>query len=203
MPTVIPNRYAHCTTFIQGPNVNTDCAVTFGLYRAPVSASADASKEDMFDSFRLASINLWSASLGQGYTLNGLRMVGREDGDLYQFDAGLSLTGASTNPIAPPQVALLVKKTTNGAGRKNRGRMYLPGIIERTAIDGSGQVAAGYLAAVQGRLDTFLDELENGPVLSTADAFHMVVLHGDATTPTRVTSLRAQALMATQRRRIR
>lgn len=115
------------------------------------------------------------------------------DGPSAEFTVGTAGGAAATT--VPPNVALLVRKNTASGGRKNRGRMFVPGIVEGN-VDQSGDMDGTVLGNWQTALDDFLDGLDT--------AQHtMVLLHGDDTDPTTVTSLTAQVRVATQRRRLR
>lgn len=107
-----------------------------------------------------------------------------------------NIVGFDGSAPPPPQVATLFQKISGLAGRKNRGRMYLPAIQEGS-IDGGGFYSGPALSALQSRSDTFLSDCAGSSV-------PMVILHtSPADTPTPVVSLNAQSKVATQRRRLR
>ena len=110
-------------------------------------------------------------------------------------EVGSGQTGAAGGAGMTPQNALLVRKNTTHGGRKGRGRMFLPGITEGTA-DESGTIAGGTVAIYQAGFDGFLADL-------TAGGNTPFLLHNDETDPYEITSFSVQALMATQRDRIR
>lgn len=104
--------------------------------------------------------------------------------------------GLQTGDPSPPQVAVLVQKSTGLSGRKNRGRMYLPGPVD-AGVESSGLLTTTYLAQLQSAVDAFGDDL------STA-GYAPVVLHTEAAdTPTPINEFVVVRKVATQRRRLR
>jgi len=107
-----------------------------------------------------------------------------------------SQAGRQAGDIEPPQVAVLVQKSTGLAGRSNRGRMYVPGPVA-AAVESDGRLTTTYQGQVQTAMNAFLADL-------STNLAPMVLLHADpAATPTTVTSLVVQSKVATQRRRLR
>jgi len=105
--------------------------------------------------------------------------------------------GGETGSVGAVAPAILVSKRTALGGRKNRGRMYIPGQSE-SAMEPGGFVQAATLADVQSRVDSLLGKL-------TADDLPMVIGHsdpGDTFAPI-VTALVVSPILATQRRRQR
>lgn len=106
--------------------------------------------------------------------------------------------GGVASTAVSPQVSLLVKKVTGSGGRVNRGRMFIPGIVENW-VDGSGVVPSG----VQDTADTALLSFMNGLAASNF-IVGMVILHNAVElVPTPVLSLKTDGRVATQRRRLR
>lgn len=108
-----------------------------------------------------------------------------------QFD----VAGGNANPPLSPQVCYLIRKTTGTAGRKNRGRMFLPGCNESN-VDGNGRVASDIQLELNTRLGAWAADATG------ADA-EFVILHNSSSDPTTITSLACQSVVATQRRRLR
>lgn len=106
--------------------------------------------------------------------------------------------GAPALQTLPPNVSVLYRKRTGIAGRTNRGRFYMPpfGLAE-SSVDQAGVIAPLDYGTLQDNADTMMS------TWAGLDA-HPVVLHSDPVlTPTEVTSLNVDQLVATQRRRIR
>jgi hypothetical protein len=104
-------------------------------------------------------------------------------------------TGTVGGNSAPPNVAYLVTKNTALGGRKGRGRCYVPGVPE-IAMGSGGSVDTAFLATLQDFMTTW-----GGAMTIASKPLHL--LHGDATSPTAIDSLAADARFATQRRRLR
>ena len=100
----------------------------------------------------------------------------------------------SGDPMTP-QVAYLVKKLTALGGRRNRGRFYLPGVVE-SKVDGAGNVLGAFQTTIQTSMDDFMTD-------TGAADIGVVILHSDGGTPTDVTSLQVEPKVATQRRRLK
>ena len=123
--------------------------------------------------------------------------------------------GTVAGKTAPPNVAMLVTKLTSLAGRRMRGRMFIPAVPD-AAIAENGTLGGGTIAAWQPKVDDFYDGVN--AIVGVA----MVLLHGPATEwvlvggqprrvpvvgafpgPTLVSALRLENKVATQRRRLR
>lgn len=68
-------------------------------------------------------------------------------------------SGALALACPSPQVALLLKKITALAGRKNRGRTYLPFSVDEAGISQSGLVIGDAVTDVQAACDAVLTSL--------------------------------------------
>lgn len=106
-----------------------------------------------------------------------------------------TVLGGNSAAGASSQVAYLVRKVTALGGHRGRGRMYLPGVTE-SVIGSDGNVDGVFGALLQTALSDFFGTM--GFV-----GLPLVLLHGDATAPTAITSLQLDANVATQRRRLR
>lgn len=104
--------------------------------------------------------------------------------------------GGNNNAPAPPNVTYLVSKRSIVTGRRNRGRMYLPGVDE-TSINGAGVLALASQVDLAGLCQSLFDDLVTAEL-------PMLILH--ETLPaigTLVSELRGSSRVATQRRRLR
>lgn len=121
-------------------------------------------------------------------------------------DFPMAVGGSETDGMAPPNVAYLVKKVTSQPGKRNRGRMYLPGVNELD-LDAVGTVATIKRTPLQTAITAFYDAV-------IAADFQPVLFHNDTdaegnpvapelTVPTNLTALTLDARVATQRRRLR
>jgi hypothetical protein len=132
-----------------------------------------------------SSVTWGPIEVSLGTTAGDLSGVGTESGP-----------GGSVITSLPPSVAVLVNKITALGGRQNRGRMYWPWAAAETSVDEAGVWDPAAVANFQSALFTFLAALDTA-------SCPMVILHADGSTPTPVTQLNVQGLLATQRRRLR
>lgn len=107
----------------------------------------------------------------------------------------LGYAGTIGGNAAPPNVAALVHKVTPLGGRQGRGRLFVPGLSE-TALGNGGSFDIG----VRSLLQTFMTAFGN---LMTLGSLPLMLLHGDALTPTAISNLDVDSTLATQRRRLR
>lgn len=106
------------------------------------------------------------------------------------------VTGNITLDSLPPQVAYLIHKETALGGRQHRGRIYQPGATVGNVLEGGTLHTAAITALNVG--------FTGWRVNLSSNSIPMVVLHSSVgTTPTEVEALQADAICATQRRRLR
>jgi hypothetical protein len=115
-------------------------------------------------------------------------------------DLVVSGRGSEVQAALPVNCAYLVKKVTNAPGRRNRGRFYLPGVMELD-VDSVGKVSDTRRGTMDAALNAFLGSLSAAQFIAT-------ILHHseDGLTglqPTEITSLKCDAVIGTQRRRLR
>ena len=131
----------------------------------------------------------------------GTLAVGQDGGDPITFESPEFLPGGESSFPLWPNSAVLVKKGTASGGRRNRGRLYVPGLAIRSLITPGGTIDSAFLADFQTNLDTFLDTVNDGTLFNPTN---LGVLHSEPpSAPAVITSLTADAKLATQRRRLR
>lgn len=101
----------------------------------------------------------------------------------------------------PQNCAILVQKRTATPGRRGRGRMYWPGLVE------SEVNAVGTLDGISiGRMNTMLNSWK-ATITSSPQLLQPVLFHSEGATPAPgpsiITSFTVSPVMATQRRRLR
>lgn len=111
------------------------------------------------------------------------------------LEVGADTVGGNGGAAAPPNVAYLVKKVTTLPGRRGRGRMYIPGVIEGN-VNAVGVLSDPGLASIQGAINDLIEAED-------VHGFTPFLLHNGATAPTEITTMVVQQLVATQRRRLR
>lgn len=118
------------------------------------------------------------------------------------WEAAYNAPGLETASAVPPNVSLLWRKITDSPGRRNKGRMYIPGIPEAN-VDGLGNLTAGMITSWNTVGTQFLTAIAGAP---SGGFGTMVILHEQTVPqppPTTVDQLATQTLVATQRRRLR
>lgn len=111
------------------------------------------------------------------------------------WDNNFVVQGGSAGTPTTPQVTFIVRKSNVAPGRKNRGRFYLPGVREADA-DGVGNVTAGRLGELDAALGLYKVDIQGAN-------FNPVILHNGPAAPTPVLNFVTEAMVGTQRRRLR
>jgi len=121
-----------------------------------------------------------------------LEMIG---GVLQSAQTADNLDGdISAEPVSPA-VSVGVKKQTSYAGKKYRGRMYLPpAFLSEANVNGAGVIDGATITGLQSNMDDWLAEMNDV-------GLPMYLLHSDATVPTKVDDLIVRDNVRTQRRR--
>lgn len=187
---VIPVGNAQANLRFSGPSAPRGAEITLGL-DLDVVATPAAVAELVADNWVANCLGLQSSNLvfDEVYVKFG----DNETGASGLFTVGAA-GGLGTSSV-PPQVALLVKKNTQFGGRKGRGRLYIPGLVE-SDVEETGQVQAPDVVSWQTAMDDFHTQLNT-------DDIPPLLLHNDATVPYLITSFTVDSTTATQRRRIR
>ena len=149
-----------------------------------------------------------AARLMTGWTMHGCEAYHTASGDSGEWPNLVPGSNSdSGDQVVPINVALLVKKKTGEAGRRNRGRMYLPaGYMWPAAFSRAGLLTSVALSTFGAAMDTFQSHLEeeneDGPPLWAYVAHHQA--EGAAPrAPTLITDFIVDAKIATQRGRLR
>lgn len=189
----IPVGYAQCNMKYTGVAAPLGAEVTLGL-KLPIS---DPDPEEIGEAVRLAWVENILPGQVNDITLSSIlvKKGPNEDGPFAEVTSGA--LGDSSSPGWTPQVSILVRKNTALGGRRNRGRMFIPGYPENVAAENGG-VDTGAQSAINAQFEQLRDDLVTVELLP-------VVLHGDQilTTPTLITSFSVAPVVATQRRRLR
>jgi hypothetical protein len=115
--------------------------------------------------------------------------------------------GTDANTMAPAQVSLLVKKASAFAGRKNRGRMFFPFVVPDPSVTEAGLIDPTILTGLQLSASNWLASLvaANLSMVIANKTFNQPLPPHHVTSVTEgkiVTTLTAEGLVATQRRRL-
>lgn len=125
-------------------------------------------------------------------------------GVLHVMEYSINVAGSGAWESPPPNTAVLVQKRTGVAGRNKRGRMFIPPtVVSEANVDTLGIIASTPLTAMQTAWNQFHDDMNSG-------GFIPCLLHGGtkaapgvAPVPTVIDSFGVEAMVATQRRRLR
>lgn len=165
-------------------------------------ASGAQAADDLFVGFATHIM----PELNNRYILTGVDAYVGQDGPgplVYTSTEAPENGGATAAPL-PQNCAYLIRKRTDLAGRRGRGRMYIPGCRE-DQVDPTGLVASGMVTALQTAFDNFYEYLT---AAVGGRYYPPVVLHrsegaGVEPPPTPITTFTAENRIATQRRRLR
>ena len=192
---LLPAGYGVCTVIVAVSGRTKPFTTSFG-YNLPAGAEVDNTAA-LNSCLITADHPFDHTNMATPYTYLGISTRQQGDVDQFGFDLPQSITG--TQSILPPSsnCSILVKKTSGLVGKKNRGRMYVPPFnITEADIDPKGIITPAERDAMQFFYDNMLGDLAGADL-------PMVILHHEAGTPTPVTSLLVEGLLATQRRRMR
>lgn len=204
MALIIPVGFGHAVYEMQLVGDNEPIVVTCGHdLGAVVGGDYAQAATDLFDVFAAS----WMGIVSGAYELTAVNLYVGQDGGppmLYESSETPVGGGESGGPL-PQNCAALVKKATSSAGRRGRGRIYLPGIAE-SAVDHIGTINGTFMTALQAGADLWLDELTTPTI--AADPYPPVILHrsegiGEEPPPTPVTAFVVDGRIATQRKRLR
>lgn len=188
---IIPVGYAQINHFFVADAAPRGAQVVYGVDNTGSSLSAAAVASAAHDAFVATCLTLMTNEIQIGSTKAKL---GPNATGLEAVFTDI-VNGTRAQPNVTPQVTLLAQKNTALGGRKQRGRMFLPGAAEED-VNAAGLVSTAALGSWNTTLTDFLAAL-------VTNAIPMVLLHTDATAPSPVTSMVLSELASTQRRRLR
>lgn len=190
----IPPGFAGVLIPFQQATLARSAAITFGVDVSGATGTQQAICDEIQASF-MANLGL---IIDSSVTIGPVKMSFGQDGaEAVAAQGTVSNPGGRALVSTPPQVAVLVKKTTALGGRRNRGRFYLPWAVASGSIGETGTLVGTEQTALQTKATAFRTQLA-----ATPSPTPMVLLHQvGSTTPTLVTALTVDARGATQRRR--
>lgn len=190
MTIEIPEGYAQCVAHMSSTLASGEVICTFGMTTPVVGQLVADGIRDVWSDTVMPVV---SASIK--FERMEVRF-GADGGGSLVYESVANLLGTQSAAIAPINCSNLVQKRSSSAGRTNRGRMFLPGVLE-ASVGGDGLLTGPRLAQLQTAMSAFLVNLNEdaGGV--------MVVLHNSAQAPTVVTSMIVAPKIATQRQRMR
>jgi hypothetical protein len=196
---VIPPGFGLWTFYLQHAGISHTALVTLG-FSVAAPPYTQANNDAAHTAWVLAMQPLWDAEV----TFTKTAALIGNDGPLFRFETTGSGTGSRTaQTVTPPQTTYLLTKATGLAGRRYRGRMYLP-FVSETGTQQTGQLESAESTILAARATA----LETGLVGGTTGSGGLFLLHSESPLsatpdPTLITNLSAGAFVATQRRRLR
>jgi hypothetical protein len=213
MAKTYPSGFGKIIWRIPGPNKASDAIITsdFELLSGPTSGTPtpDQVATAIASRANVVGLQLFQTRMGVGWRYEGVKVTYKLLAT--EYAAELMPVPAPIGTLAspaPPQIAMVVRKTSSLVGRRNRGRFYVPAMLTDSAIDDAGVLIPATVTSMQALFNTFLTGLA-APATALEAQLALAIVHtppknGTATPPpNRVQSLAVQALTATQRRRIR
>jgi hypothetical protein len=194
--SLIPVGYGQARLVWQRIGAPRESIVTFGYNPSAVDPSLHAAA--IYTIVTASNRPCIAASMDFDWQFLRVDTTEVDEGGEQTGSSGGVITGSISAASMTPQCAILITKNTALGGRRNRGRMYVPPIYpEEQSVDYNGTIGGTQRTNLQTRWDGVLSAL-------AAASIPMVILHRSAPfTPTEVTSLTVQSLIATQRRRLR
>jgi len=154
-----------------------------------------------------AALAAWATAVGPLHDAEvtyakAVALIGN-DGPAIRFEsAGVATGGRAVVTISPPNVTYLVKKSTAFAGRRYRGRLYLP-FVNSAGVTQTGQLSGAELTILSARATAISANLLG----AGTGAGGLYLLHSESPLselplPTAIVNLTAETTVATQRRRL-
>lgn len=136
----------------------------------------------------------YALRLGNNWAITGIRCYDNTN----VLNRPLSISGPVSSAQMPPNIAALCSLSTVLRGRKNRGRIYFPGVLMDSDVNDDGSIQGTKVDGLQTMVDELRDALQ-----SVGSGGDLTVLHTEELAPTDVIEARVQGVAATQRRRLR
>lgn len=194
MPIAYPDGHGQITWHFTCATGAGDFAVTCGveLLTGSIQEAADLAAASWADNILVKQANM--------VVFRGTSVRFRVGANMVIADSTgeTAVNGTGGADLAPLNSAYLVRKLSAFAGRENKGRMYIPGVVMGDLLANTGAtLASGPLTAWQTAVTSLYDELVAGGIPP-------MILHQEpATTATEVAGFSIQSRLATQRGRLR
>lgn len=212
MTLVIPPTYGQATFLFRGPgSESTDTVITLGVKRETEVAAPDPTPQEMANRFRAAYETFHADRAVSAWVFEGVKLKYNNGGTMEDYEAMADVPGGSSATPLPPNIACLVKKTTNQAGRTGKGRFFIPGILTADVVNGSGIISPTAIVNIQAKLAVLYADLKRLPVSGSLDRniATLHVLHNVTPNipvpgpPSTITGFAVTSKIGTQRSRLR
>mgnify|MGYP003575904725 FL=1 len=196
MGVIIPLHEAQVSLVFRCTGQVRECVTTFGVRPDIQSVSAQDVAGDVRDAYVASGLGV-SGNFSSSWTFVAVRASKMTNSGVSFGEVATGNVGTQTANTIPMNGAVLIRKVTQEGGRRNKGRMFWPPLaFNESIVSPAGVIATAELAAEQTKWSNFLLNLSSGD-------YPMVVMHDDGSPSTLVSQLVLQALLATQRRRMR
>lgn len=202
MAKYLPQGYIDCALGIQRDDDPDPYSITFGA-EIETPPWTQQNNDDLYDRLTVAMQGI----LNDHSTFTNLTTKVGSDGEGPLIESTGLVAGLRNVASSAPNVSILVRKSTGLGGRYNRGRNYWPS-FDRTFVLSNGTVSPGEVTLLQAGFDAMLEVLGGAVGTPPVNLTNMSLIHSpraaEATpTPTPITALIVENLVATQRRRLR
>lgn len=180
MSLVIPPGFGSAAFIFTGPVGTEPYVTTLGVDLSAAGGDFVGAANTIKSSFKSALDNFWSKEL----VLDRVTLAVGQDGPGGSVDSSTSpysSTRAGNNP--PTAMSAIARKVTNELGRSGRGRMFLPGFLNEAAVDESGRIDSGSIAAIGNGMNDFLALLTDPEPSTWMVPTPAVLLHGPSIPP--------------------
>jgi len=188
---IIPSGFFQATFLYSGSVLPFGAANTLGLHQTGALTLQQIAEQLVDD---------WEAQvmpeLSSAMQFDGVILKAGPNSTGAQHVATSTQIGGKAGQSQTPNTAWLVRKNTAAGGRKNRGRLYIPGLVEAD-VNGLGSIGSTAVASMQDAIEGFV------AAMATAELFPDLLHSDTGDEPTPITSMVVDSLAATQRRRMR
>jgi hypothetical protein len=203
MSVQIPAGYGAVGIELRGAGDPDSWYVTFGVDLR----DAGGDIEGALNNIDFAWESNWMGNFNESTTFVATHIsVGQDANDPLIVTKNNGGTGSGNSAKLPQNCALLVSKNSGVGGRRNRGRFFVPAVLNEGGVSNVGVIDSTLLNGFQDVCDEFWSQLAE-PTAVGATPTPMVILHNGSgvgvPAPTTVLSLTADPTISTQRRRLR
>src|SRR6476660_4846863 len=196
---VIPPGYGLFQLQLHHATIAHTAVCTFGFQIASPPFTQGQNDTCLAD-FRSALLSLYDSEV----TFARLSTLVGNDGPLMRVESAGTGNGTRASvTIASPSVTYLVKRTTGFAGRRYRGRCYLP-FVNAGGVTQTGQLSGAELTLLTSAVAALTTNIVGVPAtnVSAWALLHSTSPLSSTPPPTVVTATTAEPIVATQRRRL-
>jgi hypothetical protein len=187
----VPIEYAAISVPLTHGSFTRPAAITFAVH----DDNSTGNPTDIADAVTDALEDHFIERLDSNVTMGPVVAYLGVAGGTIPGTATTSSPGTLSINSPPPNTAVLVKKVANAAGRKGRGRMFVPWFIDKGSIDEMGVLDGTQRGNIEAVLAALQAELITNGVT-------MFLLHADNSAPSAVLQLLVDPLIGVQSKRL-